>query len=61
MIGDRGGDVLAGQAAGCRTLLIDLPYSKGDRCSPYYRVADLLEAAKGIEGLMGLPRSGRRA
>jgi D-glycero-D-manno-heptose 1,7-bisphosphate phosphatase len=52
MVGDRSGDVLAGQAAGCRTVLIDLPYSKGDRCSPDYRVADLLEAARVIEGLI---------
>jgi D-glycero-D-manno-heptose 1,7-bisphosphate phosphatase len=49
MVGDRSGDVLAGQAARCRTILIDLPYSKGDRCSPDNRVADLLEAAKVIE------------
>ncbi|HEX8911004.1 MAG TPA: HAD family hydrolase [Humisphaera sp.] len=48
MVGDRSGDVLAGAAAGCRTYLIDLPYSKGDRCSPDARVADLSEAARQI-------------
>ena len=57
MIGDRSGDVVAGAAAGCKTLLIDLPYSKGDRCSPDYRVADLSEAAKVIEGLLNEPRA----
>ncbi|QOV91728.1 D-glycero-alpha-D-manno-heptose-1,7-bisphosphate 7-phosphatase [Humisphaera borealis] len=45
MVGDRSGDILAGAAAGCTTLLIDLPYSKGDRCEPDFRVASLLEAA----------------
>ncbi|MDB5294783.1 MAG: family hydrolase [Phycisphaerales bacterium] len=48
MVGDRSGDVLAGAAAGCRTFLVDLPYSKGDRCSPDARVADLPEAARQI-------------
>jgi D-glycero-D-manno-heptose 1,7-bisphosphate phosphatase len=48
MVGDRSGDILAGAAAGCRTFLIDLPYSKGDCCSPDERVADLSEAAKQI-------------
>jgi D-glycero-D-manno-heptose 1,7-bisphosphate phosphatase len=48
MVGDRSGDILAGAAAGCRTFLIDLPYSKGDCCSPDARVADLSEAARQI-------------
>ncbi len=48
MVGDRSGDVLAGAAAGCKTFLVDLPYSKGDRCSPDARVADLPEAARRI-------------
>ena len=46
MVGDRSGDVLAGLAAGCRTYLVDLPYSKGDRCCPDARVADLTEATR---------------
>jgi D-glycero-D-manno-heptose 1,7-bisphosphate phosphatase len=46
LVGDRWSDVAAGQAAGCETLLIDLPYSKGDRCSPGHRVRDLGEAAE---------------
>jgi D-glycero-D-manno-heptose 1,7-bisphosphate phosphatase len=51
MVGDRWGDVVAGAAAGCKTLLIDLPYSQCNRCSPDHKVADLLEAARVIEGL----------
>jgi D-glycero-D-manno-heptose 1,7-bisphosphate phosphatase len=48
MVGDRSGDILAGAAAGCRTFLIDLPYSQADRCCPDARVADLTEAARQI-------------
>jgi D-glycero-D-manno-heptose 1,7-bisphosphate phosphatase len=48
MVGDRSSDILAGAAAGCMTFLIDLPYSKGDRCCPDARVADLTEAARQI-------------
>jgi D-glycero-D-manno-heptose 1,7-bisphosphate phosphatase len=44
MVGDRWGDVAAGGAAGCKTILIDLPYSQGHRCTPDARVADLPEA-----------------
>jgi D-glycero-D-manno-heptose 1,7-bisphosphate phosphatase len=52
MVGDRWGDVVAGAAAGCTTLLIDLPYSQCHRCSPDHKVADLLEATRVIEGLV---------
>jgi transaldolase len=45
MVGDRWGDVAAGAAAGCRTFLIDMPYSQCERCSPDFKVADLSEAA----------------
>jgi D-glycero-D-manno-heptose 1,7-bisphosphate phosphatase len=51
MVGDRWGDVEAGRAAGCTTLLIDEPYSHGDRCAPDYVVADLAEAANLIAAL----------
>ena len=44
MIGDRWSDVSAGQAAGCRTVLLDKPYSGRDRCTPDYCAADLPEA-----------------
>jgi len=44
MVGDRWSDIVAGQSAGCKTLLIDLPYSQGSRCTPMHRVRDLPEA-----------------
>lgn len=46
MVGDRWGDVAAGAAAGCTTLLIDMPYSQTARCTPDFKVADLAEAAE---------------
>jgi D-glycero-D-manno-heptose 1,7-bisphosphate phosphatase len=52
MVGDRWSDVAAGQAAGCQTLLIDLPYSKGDLCTPEYRVHDLSGAVEIILGVL---------
>ncbi len=48
MIGDRWSDVAAGQAAGCRALLVDRPYSGRTRCCPDHCVADLSEAADWI-------------
>jgi transaldolase len=45
MVGDRWGDVAAGAAAGCTTILIDLPYSQCHRCTPDHKVADLAAAA----------------
>jgi D-glycero-D-manno-heptose 1,7-bisphosphate phosphatase len=48
LVGDRWSDIAAGQAAGCRTLLIDLPYSQGTRCTPDHRVGDLPEAVEWI-------------
>jgi transaldolase len=55
MVGDRWGDVAAGAAAGCTTLLIDLPYSQCHRCTPDYKVANLAAAADII--LEQLPES----
>ncbi|HXE52283.1 MAG TPA: HAD family hydrolase [Tepidisphaeraceae bacterium] len=52
MVGDRWSDVAAGQAAGCRTILIDLPYSQSDRCTPDYRVRDLPQAVDIILALL---------
>jgi D-glycero-D-manno-heptose 1,7-bisphosphate phosphatase len=46
MVGDRWTDIVAGQTAGCTTLLIDLPYSRAEKCSPDFRVRDLAEAAE---------------
>jgi D-glycero-D-manno-heptose 1,7-bisphosphate phosphatase len=48
MVGDRWSDIVAGQAAGCRTFLLDQPYSQRQRCAPDYTVASLLEAANMI-------------
>lgn len=48
MVGDRWSDVVAGQAAGCHTFLIDLPYSQRQRCTPDFTVANVLEAAQQI-------------
>jgi D-glycero-D-manno-heptose 1,7-bisphosphate phosphatase len=48
LVGDRWSDVAAGQAAGCRTLLVETPYSGRERCVPDHCVADLAEAAAWI-------------
>jgi D-glycero-D-manno-heptose 1,7-bisphosphate phosphatase len=48
MIGDRWSDVEAGRVAGCRTVLIDTPYSGRERCRPDRCVRDLVEAADWI-------------
>lgn len=44
MIGDRGTDVAAGQAAGCATILIDLGYRGEPPGMPDHTVASLTEA-----------------
>ena len=48
MVGDRWSDVAAGQAAGCRTVLLDRPYSDRERCQPDYCAVDLPEAVRWI-------------
>ena len=48
LVGDRWRDVLAGEAAGCRTILVETPYSGRGRCRPDYVVRDLAEAAAWI-------------
>jgi D-glycero-D-manno-heptose 1,7-bisphosphate phosphatase len=48
LVGDRWSDVLAGQAAGCRTVLVETPYSGRARCQPDHCVRDLAEAAEWI-------------
>jgi D-glycero-D-manno-heptose 1,7-bisphosphate phosphatase len=48
MIGDRWSDVAAGRAAGCRTVLIETPYSGCERCRPDRCVADVGAAAEWI-------------
>ncbi len=48
MIGDRYSDVLAGRAAGCRTILIDYSYQESALCQPNLIVDSLEEAANAI-------------
>jgi D-glycero-D-manno-heptose 1,7-bisphosphate phosphatase len=48
MVGDRWSDVAAGQAAGCRTVLIETPFSKPDRCCPDRVARTLAEAVDWI-------------
>jgi D-glycero-D-manno-heptose 1,7-bisphosphate phosphatase len=48
LVGDRWSDVVAGQAAGCCTLLVETPYSGRERCQPDRCVRDLAEAAEWI-------------
>jgi D-glycero-D-manno-heptose 1,7-bisphosphate phosphatase len=48
MVGDRWSDVLAGQAVGCRTILVDTPWSSRERCQPDHCVRDLVEAVDWI-------------
>ncbi len=57
MVGDRWSDVVAGQAAGCKTILIDLPYSKGEKCNPDSRASDLAQAARIIVTEFGQGRN----
>ena len=59
MIGDSDVDILAGRAAGCRTILIDHPASAHRRrgAEPDLRASDLPEAA----GLVLAPMESRRA
>jgi D-glycero-D-manno-heptose 1,7-bisphosphate phosphatase len=59
MIGDRWSDVAAGQAAGCRTFLIEAPYSQRHRCASDCVVPDLAAAVERITDLIQLgPREG---
>jgi D-glycero-D-manno-heptose 1,7-bisphosphate phosphatase len=48
MVGDRWSDVVAGQAAGCRSLLIVTALSGLERCRPDHCVPSLAEAADWI-------------
>lgn len=45
MVGDRWSDVKAGQAAGCRSILIKKHYSQARRCRPDWAAGDLAAAA----------------
>jgi D-glycero-D-manno-heptose 1,7-bisphosphate phosphatase len=48
LVGDRPSDVLAGQAAGCRSVLIATAHSGAERCRPDATAGDLAEAARWI-------------
>jgi D-glycero-D-manno-heptose 1,7-bisphosphate phosphatase len=48
MVGDRWSDIVAGQAAGCYSVLVVTPYSQQARCTPQATVANVLEAAHHI-------------
>lgn len=56
MVGDRWSDVLAGQAAGCESILIETPYSKKEKCSPDHVAADLMSATDWILARIGSER-----
>lgn len=53
MIGDKSADILAGQAVGCKTLLVSTGYAGKEEgftdVKPSYQVSSLLECAKLIE------------
>jgi D-glycero-D-manno-heptose 1,7-bisphosphate phosphatase len=46
MIGDRWRDVAAGRAAGCTTVLLQAPWSEGDRVQPDFEAVDLPRAVE---------------
>ncbi|MFL5955197.1 MAG: D-glycero-alpha-D-manno-heptose-1,7-bisphosphate 7-phosphatase [Gaiellaceae bacterium] len=48
MVGDRGVDIEAGRRAGCRSILIDRPYSAVDGAAPSFTTDSLLAAAAWI-------------
>ena len=58
LVGDRWSDVVAGQAAGCRAVLVDMPYSGGERCSPDHRATGLAAAADWILSACTADRTG---
>ncbi|MBY0527548.1 MAG: HAD family hydrolase [Gemmataceae bacterium] len=48
LVGDRWSDILAGQAVGCTSILVETPYSGRHRCIADGCVADLAEAVTWI-------------
>jgi D-glycero-D-manno-heptose 1,7-bisphosphate phosphatase len=52
LVGDRWSDIAAGAAVGCKTFLLDVPYSQCHRCTPDHIVADLTDAAERILSLI---------
>jgi len=45
VVGDRWSDIVAGAAAGCKTVLIQQTYSDAGKCRPDFLARDLAEAA----------------
>jgi D-glycero-D-manno-heptose 1,7-bisphosphate phosphatase len=45
IVGDRSSDVLAGEAAGVKTFLVNRPYSHAEQCRPDFSVSSLSHAA----------------
>ena len=59
MIGDRGSDIAAGAAAGCRTILIKRSYSDCGRVTPDFTVNDLMAAGDAVlSAPMAIPKRG---
>ncbi|MBX7220712.1 MAG: HAD family hydrolase [Blastocatellia bacterium] len=52
LVGDRWSDIVAGAAAGCRTILLDQPYSHRERCQPDFVSQDLFRATELIHTLL---------
>ena len=48
MIGDRWSDVVAAQAAGCRGVLFETPFSQAERCTPSFRTTEINAAVDWI-------------
>jgi D-glycero-D-manno-heptose 1,7-bisphosphate phosphatase len=48
MVGDRDKDVIAGRAAGCRTVLLERDYNRSNQGSPDFLAANLEQAADAI-------------
>jgi len=52
LVGDRWRDIAAGQQAACTAIFLDFQYAETQPVPPYYRVSNLLEAARLIEKLI---------
>ncbi len=52
MVGDRGGDIVAGQAAGCYTVFINRGYSEEQRAIPNSHASSLRSASRSIISLI---------
>jgi D-glycero-D-manno-heptose 1,7-bisphosphate phosphatase len=57
LVGDRWSDVEAGRAAGCRTVLVETPWSGRERCRPDHCARDLPGAA---DWILRISRGGMR-